>query len=152
MQNISILYPSLLKFIYFWCAKWFIFKTCTVLNKLVHFYSDRICEVKTMAEERHLMMISWSGEIKLSTSPDIAISPLSPISSHKFTWLISMLFLNPFIPKSHQSKTWTEKMNSTRWKCLQRGSIWMVTLQHFDHRQSKVRSTFQDSIFFSQGG
>ena len=24
--------------------------------------SDRICEVKTMAEERHLMMIRWSGE------------------------------------------------------------------------------------------
>ena len=41
---------------------WFIFKTCILLKKHVHFCSDRICEVKTMAEERHLMMISWSGE------------------------------------------------------------------------------------------
>ena len=49
-----------------------------LLNKPVHFCSDRICEVKTMAEQRHLMMISWSGEIKLSISPNIAISPSSP--------------------------------------------------------------------------
>ena len=41
---------------------WFIFKTCILLKKHAHFCSDRICEVKTMAEERHLMMISWSGE------------------------------------------------------------------------------------------
>ena len=37
-----------------------------VLNKLYNFFlPDRICEVKTMAEERHLTMIRWSGEIKI---------------------------------------------------------------------------------------
>jgi len=29
---------------------------------LVRRLHDRICEVKTMAEERHLMMIRWSGK------------------------------------------------------------------------------------------
>ena len=38
---------------------------CIIICKFVFSFlilSDRICEVKTMAEERHLMMIRWSGE------------------------------------------------------------------------------------------
>ena len=38
---------------------------CIIICKFVISFlilSDRICEVKTMAEERHLMMIRWSGE------------------------------------------------------------------------------------------